>query len=58
MMLDRNVGEMMSLCTNCRFNFDQSPSLISTALKYIHSDENAPVLERPLEDRRDFWVCN
>jgi len=55
-MLDRNVVEVIHLNVSCGFNLNQPPSLISTALEYIDSDEYAMVLERAFEDRWNFRI--
>jgi hypothetical protein len=57
-MLDRNVFEVMVFCVGCRFNFDQPPASVSTALENIHPDENVAVLKRALEYRRNFWIVD
>jgi hypothetical protein len=38
-MLDRNVFDVMVFCVGCRFNFDQPPASVSTALENIYPDE-------------------
>ena len=57
-VLDRNVVQMVVSYIRCRFDFYQAPTLISTPLQYVNSDENSSMLERSFEDGRDFWVFN
>ena len=55
-MLDCNIIDVVVFDIGCRFDLDQPPAVIWTTVEHIDSDENAPVLERTLEDRRDFRI--
>jgi hypothetical protein len=57
-VLDRNIVKMVVSNIRGRLNLDQAPALISTALKYIDSDENVSMLERPFEDRWNLWILD
>jgi hypothetical protein len=57
-VLDRNVVQMVVFDIRGRFDLDEPPTSILTALENIDSDENVPVLECAFEDRWNFWIAD
>ena len=55
-VLDRNVFEMVVFDIRARFDLDEPPASVLTAVEHIDAHENAIVLKGAFEDRRDVSV--